>query len=250
MNSEEDPQDHLTKNQQKYRRGFPGVYTSFIITRENRYTEQQLDSLFTGVKKQGYHFIKLFSVADESTFLNIMKKADQHQMIVAGHFPSNVAMETVLKTSFKSIEHLGGYIQTINLKNVDHWVGLSKGVFNCPTLNYFLKVAKVDSSYQTKLELVFNKLVENKSPLLVGSDLGGLTGMLEEMKIWEKWGVTNDIILKSATYHPALFFNESANWGSIQVGIEASFLLLDKNPLESIDHLKSIRKIILRGNEM
>ena len=246
MNSEEDPLGYLTKNQQKYASDFPRIYLSYIITRKDRYTLMQLDSLVTSVKKQGYHFIKLFSVADEATFLNLMKVADMHQIIVAGHFPSNVSMELVLKSSFRSIEHLGGYTQEANFKNLHGLVELSKQVFNCPTLNYF-KEAKVDIVYQSKLERVFQKLAEQDCLLLVGSDLGGSEGMLKEMKIWENLGISRYKILKAATMNPALFFKESNQWGSIQVGKEASLLLLDKNPLTDIDHLKSIQKIFLRG---
>lgn len=84
-------------------------------------------------------------------------------------------------------------------------------------------------------------------PLLVGSDLGGKLGMIDEMKIWEKLGVSRYTILKSATYQPALFLNKSTQWGTVEMGKEASLLILDKNPLEGMDNLKSIDQIILQG---
>jgi imidazolonepropionase-like amidohydrolase len=247
MNSELDQLELQKKVKENNTIQYPQIFTSFIIRRNDRFNEGQLDSLLISIKKQGYRFIKLFSVANEQTFSNLMKIADKHQMIVAGHFPSNLSMEMVLKTNFRSIEHLGGYTQKNNYENLDRMVEHSKNIFNCPTLNYFISEAKTDSTYNSKLYAVMQALDRNNCSLLVGSDLGGRTGMLSEMKIWENLGISRYTILKSATMNPALFFNESNQWGSIQVGREASLLLLKKNPLENIDHLKSIRNIFLRG---
>jgi hypothetical protein len=72
-----------------------------------------------------------------------MKIADRHQIMVAGHFPSNVSMELVLKSSFRSIEHLGGYTSDKYFLQIDALTGLSKQLFNCPTLNYLILLAKV-----------------------------------------------------------------------------------------------------------
>lgn len=250
MNAEEDPMNYLSIHQVKVNSEFPKIFTSYINTGKDRFSVNQLDSLMLSIKKQGYRFIKLFSVANEETFLNVMKMAHKHEIIVAGHFPGDLSMDLVLKSKFKSIEHLGGYIPQDKVGNLDRVVSLSKEIYNCPTLNYFISELPKDTSYHSHLVKVLKALDKESCRILVGSDLDGQNGMFAEMKIWENIGISRYKILKSATFNPSLFFNESQEWGSIQVGREASFLLLNKNLLLGIDHLKSIKKIFLRGKDV
>ena len=53
--------------------------------------------------------------------------------------------------------------------------------------------------------------------------------------------------LQSATLNPAVFSNERTDYGSILVGKKADVVLLNSNPLNSIDALKNIEAVITQG---
>ncbi|MBS1571324.1 MAG: amidohydrolase family protein, partial [Bacteroidetes bacterium] len=63
-------------------------------------------------------------------------------------------------------------------------------------------------------------------------------GMLEEMKLYKKANISNFDILKSATTNFAMLFNE--NYGTIETGKNADFILLSQNPLQDIKALENI----------
>ncbi len=105
--------------------------------------------------------------------------------------------------------------------------------------------------YEKKVK-VLKLLYEYECPLLVGSDADGPYqavgyNIWEEMKDWSNVGIDNYTILKSATRNAAAFFKEEANWGTVEEGKFADLILLDKNPLENIDNISTIRTTIIRG---
>ena len=71
--------------------------------------------------------------------------------------------------------------------------------------------------------------------------------MVEEMKLYKEAGISSYDILKISTLNAANFFNESKKWGTISRGKEANLVLLDKNPLEDIENIKSVRATIVKG---
>lgn len=66
-------------------------------------------------------------------------------------------------------------------------------------------------------------------------------GMLEEMKLYKKANLSNFEILKSATTNFALLFNE--NYGTIETGKNADFILLSQNPLQDLSALENIEAV-------
>ena len=66
-------------------------------------------------------------------------------------------------------------------------------------------------------------------------------GMLEEMKLYKKANLTNFDILRSTTTNFALLFN--GNYGTIEIGKDADFLLLSQNPLKDLKALENIDAI-------
>ena len=69
----------------------------------------------------------------------------------------------------------------------------------------------------------------------------------QEMQILSKAGLSNYDILRSATFNAAQFLNISSEFGTIEVGKEASFILLSKNPLVDIENTLSIKKVFNCG---
>lgn len=66
-------------------------------------------------------------------------------------------------------------------------------------------------------------------------------GMLEEMKLYQKAKISNYDILRSATTNFAMLFNE--NYGIIEVGKDADFMLLSQNPLNDLKALENVNAI-------
>jgi len=118
----------------------PKLHYSQLIRKDIRYSVSQFDSLMMDMKKNGISFIKLLSLADEETFDNLMKAANKNKVTVCGHFPRAVRLEKVLKSGFKSIEHLAGYDGVADEATMEKMISLTKdqAVYNCPTLDWDL----------------------------------------------------------------------------------------------------------------
>lgn len=71
-------------------------------------------------------------------------------------------------------------------------------------------------------------------------------GMLEEMKLYQKAGLSNYDILRSATTNFALLFNE--NYGTIETGKDADFMLLSHNPLQDLKALENVNAVFYNNH--
>lgn len=100
------------------------------------------------------------------------------------------------------------------------------------------------------------QLTENNANLLFGTDFGVMNkytappdycGFLE-MKHWTNAGVDLKMIFKSSTYNNAKAFNLDNLYGTIEKGKIANMLMINSNPLETINAYNDIDKIILHGN--
>lgn len=69
-----------------------------------------------------------------------------------------------------------------------------------------------------------------------------------EIRLLHKIGLSNREALAAATTN----FNQAFGWktGKIEKGFTANILVLDKNPVEDLRHLESIRTLIYRGKEI
>jgi imidazolonepropionase-like amidohydrolase len=66
------------------------------------------------------------------------------------------------------------------------------------------------------------------------------------MELLKNAELNNFEILKMATVNFANFFNE--NYGTIEEGKDADFIILNDNPLENIDALKTIEGVFFNEN--
>ena len=106
-------------------------------------------------------------------------------------------------------------------------------------------------SFEKKKEIL-KMLSDQGCLLLIGGDAGNNFqadgfNVYEEMMNWHNAGIDNYTILKSATITPALFFNESHKWGTIEKGKDADLIILDKNPLEDIKNIATVETTIIQG---
>lgn len=96
---------------------------------------------------------------------------------------------------------------------------------------------------------------ENDGMLLFGSDTPsdqtygnppGLNGYWE-MQRWADAGISLATILKAATWNNAVAFNLSDQLGSIEVGKRADLVILDDDPLQTIQAYDTIRWVVRDG---
>ena len=93
------------------------------------------------IKKQGYNFIKFFSVKKkiENDFIKVAKAAWHKGIIICGHALGNVKMDTAFYYGYKSVEHVG-YLDKLSDNALDSAIQKFKqyNVAVCPTLDWML----------------------------------------------------------------------------------------------------------------
>jgi hypothetical protein len=98
---------------------------------------------------------------------------------------------------------------------------------------------------------VINRLNKDGIKLLLSPDSSSKFiipgfGMMDEIKLYKKAGLSNFDILKAGTVNFANYFNDTTT-GSIEVGKNADFLFLNENPLENIEVVGQIDGIFFNN---
>ena len=99
---------------------------------------------------------------------------------------------------------------------------------------------------------VLNYLIQQNAIVLLSPDSSGLFAipgfnLTEEIKLYQKAGISNYDILKCATVNVARYYQDDS-FGTIEEGKEADFILVKENPLSHIDALKDLRGIFHNNN--
>ena len=83
---------------------------------------------------------------------------------------------------------------------------------------------------------------------MIGTDswLGGFA-FHDELLLFERAGISRAAILRLATYEPAVFLNRGKAEGGVAVGYTADLQLVGGNPIQSLEHLKDRRGVMIRG---
>jgi len=104
--------------------------------------------------------------------------------------------------------------------------------------------------YDTALKLI-GILHREGVPIMTGTDgPGGNPGqdMPSEFQELAAAGLAPLDVLRATTTVPAAFLGRSDRMGAVDVGMAADFLLLDEDPLESVDNLSRISAVVNSGN--
>ncbi|MBW3590162.1 MAG: amidohydrolase family protein [Actinobacteria bacterium] len=104
---------------------------------------------------------------------------------------------------------------------------------------------------ETLLRIV-GVLYEEGAPLLVGTDYGNAYtfpgfSLHDELKNLARAGIPTYEVLRAATSEAARFVGQETEWGTIQPGKRADFILTDNNPLQSLDALQAPRAVVVNG---
>ena len=68
-----------------------------------------------------------------------------------------------------------------------------------------------------------------------------------EMDLWAKAGIDNVSILRASTIENARYFKIEDRLGSIEEGKQADLILVRGNPLDSIQSIRNIERVMLNG---
>jgi imidazolonepropionase-like amidohydrolase len=91
--------------------------------------------------------------------------------------------------------------------------------------------------------------------LVAGSDAGNLMvihgpTIQRELYLWVRAGVPPAIALQAATLQAAKALQASGRFGSIQPGKEATFILVDGDPVEDISNLERVTTVVFKGEQV
>ncbi|HEY0740304.1 MAG TPA: amidohydrolase family protein [Chryseosolibacter sp.] len=126
-----------------------------------------------------------------------------------------------------------------------------------PPLNPYVKrwkkedVLRFSAQYRV-MERLTKELANAGVPLLVGSDCLVPTvvpgfSIHDEMYLMARAGLSNYEILKAATVNASVFLNSRDQTGTIEVGTQADFILIDGNPIEDLTNIKKLQGVMLKG---
>ena len=109
--------------------------------------------------------------------------------------------------------------------------------------------AKMDSICLVNLK----KLIDGGVRVAAGTDAGNIgtlhaSSYINELMKMKKSGITNWQILQAATINPAYILSQQKKWGSIAAGKNADMILLNANPVDSLQNLEQIDLVINKGH--
>jgi imidazolonepropionase-like amidohydrolase len=131
------------------------------------------------------------------------------------------------------------------------------GVYYCPTINVAETYAasNLPEQYRSPFEglrdvsrLFVRELAGHGVKVLVGQDSPGEPERtLSEMEMLARAGVPPLQVLRGATLHSAQSLGIEDRFGSLETGKMADVVLLDANPLEQMDNIRSVWQVVYDG---
>ena len=112
------------------------------ITSKESIPPEKAKLLIANYKKAGFDFVKVLSVRDEATFINLSIACKERKMHLAGHWPSKINIDTLCKSDmFLSIEHLDGFFNFKEIEALNSVINktISAGLYICPTIGWYFK---------------------------------------------------------------------------------------------------------------
>jgi hypothetical protein len=169
------------------------------------------------------------------------------------------------RASFAEIVYDAG-IQSVSMDKLQKLIDKMRAnnVYFCPTLQVFEQMSKLprpegvtEEVYAKRHErrkamvqvgnLFTKEIFRNKVRILVGQDGILPEGTFKEMLTLKDISLPESEIIKGATIYPAEWMGVEDRLGSISPGKQANIVILDKNPLEDIDNIKSTTLVVMNG---
>jgi imidazolonepropionase-like amidohydrolase len=176
----------------------------------------------------------------------------------ADSFFEKMREDSIYYTPTLSIAYLYQYIASAEILDDPFMMQYSsertnRSLKNWPIRQLMVKGAGIDTAkMQENMLQNFSLFYEAGVPILMGSDAGNPSvipgySAHKELEFMADAGMLNVDVLRSATIAPARFLGVDNTMGSITEGKVASFLMLDRNPLEDVRNSQSIHRVMLEG---
>ena len=139
---------------------------------------------------------------------------------------------------------------------------LDNDVYFCPTLHVFKFYSEKPEVFSEeepdKYKKIFEKLyrmacvitkeiIKQNVKILVGQDGYIPRFTFNEMQLLKENGLSESEIIKGATIYPAQWLGIADQLGSISPNKKANILILNKNPLEDIQNIKTTHAVLKNG---
>ncbi len=244
-------------------------------------TPDQAKALVDDQKAAGYDLIKILGGIDRAAYDALVAEAAAKQIPIVGHVPSEIGIDAALAAKQRTIEHVQSYARDDDTKLADQAQRtVAAGIWNCPTLDFYTVMLGsrehlgerdgmqyADDAERTppgspvpddgaarlaKVMHVVAALHAAGAPLLVGSDTPDSFAVpgfayVEEMRDLVKAGLTPADVLRAATENAANSLGRPGD-GTITPGAHADLVLLDRDPLASVDNLAHPAGVMVRGH--
>ena len=230
------------------------------------------DSVVAVQQAAGWTTLKLYWRLSAAAFDSIVASARRRQLRIAGHVPAAVTIQHALAAGMESIEHYTGYDQAVSRSGQGGTFGwadadtsrfaplveatVRSGTWNCPTMaiNTMLAAQQGPEAQRRVVQhrRRFTRMLHEQGALLVAGTDAGInltvpgTSMLDELREFVAAGFTNWEALRLATIEPGRLLRVP-QLGTITIGAPAELLLLDGNPADDIEALRTPAGILLHG---
>ena len=240
----------------RYISGKPDVVKIYLLDSENQSKNSVED-------KAGFKGL-LPEVAEY-----IVKKAHKEGLRVYAHIETANDLRLGTKIGVDAFAHLPGYsfdwtdtpesAKKYDPTKEDFQAVAKKKIIVIPTLSLSMGYSykrKADGNFEldevrskqvlARQKRLVQMMVESKVPIALGSDESDGSGTKEIFYIYENKLLNPLKLLQIATETPKLMF-PNRKIGKLKSGYEASFLVLDKNPLKDFETIKNIKMRFKQG---
>jgi imidazolonepropionase-like amidohydrolase len=227
--------------------------------------------------RQHVNFIKVHDDLARDTYLAIASAAKENGLPFVGHVPSSVTPAEASDLGQKSIEHLefvpkpclvlfhsrGRADVSVPPGCDTESIGAlmqrftQNGTWLDPTIQSFKYWAPAEwDAIFAGFKKTTVQIRRAKVCTLTGTDWstslqakGSLPGpsLHDEMALLADAGFSSTEVLRAATLNPALFLRLSDSLGTVERGMIANLVLLERNPIEDIHNTRRIALVLLEG---
>lgn len=208
------------------------------------YTPEELARMIPIMKKHG---MKVWAHSSQYNGAKAIDVANSGVEVMSHAYMLCDDFQEVKELSDEKKKYLGEVCEAIKKNNVvlDPTVVIS--AYN--DMEFAIEIMKQAYAAGVKFvvgtDYVLNNTMENTG---FSKEEGFRCAVQEEMKVLhEKCGISIPEILKAATTNGAEILDMQGRLGCVSEGAEADLLVLETNPLQSLEALKHIDTLILRG---